>query len=179
MKDGAIKTGENRYQETFGRYYEDFTIGDIYEHRPGRTITEADNTWFTLLTMNQHPLHFDAEYAKHSEFGKPIVNSALTLAIVAGMSVSDVSQKAIANLGWTDISMPAPVFNGDTLYAESEVLGKKESKSRPTQGIVDVMTRAHKGDGTLIMSYKRTVLVPKRGHGVDDKILAAQKTELK
>jgi acyl dehydratase len=177
MKDGVIKTGENRYQETFGRYYEDFKVGDIYEHRPGRTITEADNTWFTLLTMNQHPLHFDAEYARFSEFGKPIVNSALTLAIVAGMSVSDVSQKAIANLGWTDIVMPAPVFNGDTLYAESEVLGKKESKSRPTQGIVDVTTRAHKGDGTLVMSFKRTVLVPKRGHSVDDKILAAKQTD--
>ena len=174
MRDGAVKVGENRYQETFGRYYEDFTIGDVYEHRPGRTISEADNTWFTLLTMNQHPLHFDAEYAKHSEFGKPIVNSALTLAIVAGMSVSDVSQKAIANLGWTDISMPAPVFNGDTIYAESEVLAKKQSKSRPTQGIVTVETRAHKGDGTLIMRYQRTVLVPKRGHGVDDKILAAR-----
>ncbi|MDP7546256.1 MAG: MaoC family dehydratase [Alphaproteobacteria bacterium] len=174
MKDGAIKIGENRYRETFGRYYEDFEIGDVYEHRPGRTISEADNTWFTLLTMNQHPLHFDAEYARFSEFGKPIVNSALTLAVVAGMSVSDVSQKAIANLGWTDISMPAPVFNGDTIYAESEVLGKKESKSRPTQGIVTVETRAHKQDATLIMRYQRTVLVPKRGHGVDDKILAAQ-----
>ncbi|MBL6953619.1 MAG: MaoC family dehydratase [Alphaproteobacteria bacterium] len=174
MKDGAIKIGENRYRETFGRYYEDFEIGDVYEHRPGRTISEADNTWFTLLTMNQHPLHFDAEYARFSEFGKPIVNSALTLAVVAGMSVSDVSQKAIANLGWTDISMPAPVFNGDTIYAESEVLGKKESKSRPTQGIVTVETRAHKQDGSLIMRYQRTVLVPKRGHGVDDKILAAQ-----
>ncbi len=174
MKDGAIKIGENRYRETFGRYYEDFEIGDVYEHRPGRTISEADNTWFTLLTMNQHPLHFDAEYARFSEFGKPIVNSALTLAVVAGMSVSDVSQKAIANLGWTDISMPAPVFNGDTIYAESEVLAKKQSKSRPTQGIVTVETRAHKQDGTLIMRYQRTVLVPKRGHGVDDKILAAQ-----
>lgn len=174
MKDGAIKVGENRYRETFGRYYEDFEIGDVYEHRPGRTISEADNTWFTLLTMNQHPLHFDAEYARFSEFGKPIVNSALTLAVVAGMSVSDVSQKAIANLGWTDISMPAPVFNGDTIYAESEVLGKKESKSRPTQGIVTVETRAHNQDGTLIMRYQRTVLVPKRGHGVEDKILAAQ-----
>jgi itaconyl-CoA hydratase len=174
MRDGAIEIGENRFRETFGRYYEDFEIGHVYEHRPGRTISEADNTWFTLLTMNQHPLHFDAEYARFSEFGKPIVNSALTLAIVAGMSVSDVSQKAIANLGWTDISMPAPVFNGDTIYAESEVLGKKQSKSRPTQGIVTVETRAHKQDATLIMRYQRTVLVPKRGHGVDDKILAAQ-----
>jgi itaconyl-CoA hydratase len=145
-----------------GRYYEEFTVGDTYKHWPGRTITAADNTWFTLLTMNQHPLHFDEEYAKGTEFGKPLVNSALTLAIVAGMSVADVSQKAIANLGWTDIAMPAPVFNGDTLYAESTVLEKRESKSRPTQGIVTVATRAWKQDGTTVMTYKRTVLVPKR-----------------
>ena len=145
-----------------GRYYEDFALGDTYKHWPGRTITAADNTWFTLLTMNQHPLHFDEEYAKGTEFGKPLVNSALTLAIVAGMSVADVSQKAVANLGWTDIVMPAPVFNGDTLYAESTVLEKRESKSRPTQGIVTVATRAWKQDGTTVMTYKRTVLVPKR-----------------
>ena len=145
-----------------GRYYEDFALGDVYKHWPGRTITAADNTWFTLLTMNQHPLHFDEEYAKGTEFGKPLVNSALTLAIVAGMSVADVSQKAIANLGWTDIVMPAPVFNGDTLYAESTVLEKRESKSRPTQGIVTVATRAWKQGGTTVMTYKRTVLVPKR-----------------
>ena len=145
-----------------GRYYEDFAVGDTYQHWPGRTITAADNTWFTLLTMNQHPLHFDEEYAKGTEFGKPLVNSALTLAIVAGMSVADVSQKAIANLGWTDIVMPAPVFNGDTLYAESTVLEKRESKSRPTQGIVTVATRAWKQDGTTVMTYKRTVLVPKQ-----------------
>ncbi|MDP6344549.1 MAG: MaoC family dehydratase [Alphaproteobacteria bacterium] len=169
----AKEVGPNRYQESFGRYFEDFNVGDVYEHRPGRTISEADNTWFTLLTMNQHPLHFDAEYARHSEFGKPVVNSALTLSIVAGMSVSDISQKAIANLGWTDIRMPAPVFNGDTIYAESEVLEKRESKSRPTQGIVSVETRAHKQDGSLVMSYRRSVLVPKRGHGVEDKIAAA------
>jgi itaconyl-CoA hydratase len=145
-----------------GRYYEEFTVGDTYKHWPGRTITAADNTWFTLLTMNQHPLHFDEEYAKGTEFGKPLVNSALTLAIVAGMSVADVSQKAIANLGWTDIVMPAPVFNGDTLYAESTVLEKRESKSRPNQGIVTVATRAWKQDGTTVMTYKRTVLVPRR-----------------
>ncbi len=169
----AVKVGERRYRESPGRYYDDFEVGDIYEHRPGRTISEADNTWFTLLTMNKHPLHFDAAYAAKSEFGKPLVNSALTLSIVVGQSVSDVSQKAIANLGWTDIVMPAPVFVGDTLYAESEVLEKRESKSRPTQGIVSVETRAFKDDGTLVMSYKRTVLVPKRGHGVDDKQAAA------
>ncbi len=174
MSRESIQTGENRYRESFGRYFEEFDVGAVYEHRPGRTISEADNTWFTLLTMNQHPLHFDHEYCRHTEFGKPLVNSALTLSIVAGMSVSDVSQKAIANLGWTDIRMPAPVFHGDTIYAESEVLEKRLSKSRPTQGIVTVETRAHKQDGTEIMSYKRSVLVPKVGHGVDDKVAAAK-----
>ena len=145
-----------------GRYYEDFTAGDTYKHWPGRTITAADNTWFTLLTMNQHPIHFDEEYAKGTEFGKPLVNSTLTLAIVVGMSVQDVSQNAIANLGWTDITMPAPVFNGDTLYAESTVLEKRESKSRPTQGIVSVATRGWKQDGTTVMTFKRSILIPRR-----------------
>lgn len=157
-----------RYREEIGRYYEDFTVGDVYEHRPGRTITETDNSWFTLLTMNTHPLHFDAEYAAKSEFGKPLVNSALTLAIVAGMSVSDTSQKAIANLGWNDIKLTAPVFNGDTIYAESEVLEKRESASRPTQGIVTIKTIGKKADGTVFMSYVRTMLIPKRGHGIDN-----------
>jgi itaconyl-CoA hydratase len=145
-----------------GRYYEDFAVGDTYKHWPGRTVTAADNTWFTLLTMNQHPIHFDEEYAKKTEFGKPLVNSTLTLAIVVGMSVRDVSQNAVANLGWTDIAMPAPVFNGDTLYAESTVLEKRPSKSRPTQGIVTVATRAWKQGGATVMTFKRSVLVPKR-----------------
>jgi itaconyl-CoA hydratase len=145
-----------------GRFYEDFAVGDTYKHWPGRTVTAADNTWFTLLTMNQHPIHFDEEYAKKTEFGKPLVNSTLTLAIVVGMSVRDVSQNAVANLGWTDIAMPAPVFNGDTLYAESTVLEKRASKSRPTQGIVTVATRAWKQDDTTVMTFKRSVLVPKR-----------------
>lgn len=144
-----------------GRVYEEFIVGDVYEHRPGRTISEADNTWFTLLTMNQHPLHFDAEYAAGTEFGQIVVNSCLTLSIVAGMSVGDVSGRAIANLGWTDIRLPTPVFVGDTLYAESEVLAKRESKSRPNQGIVSVRTTGRKADGTEVMSYERTVLVPK------------------
>ena len=157
-----------RYREEIGRYFEDFNVGDVYEHRPGRTISEADNSWFTLLTMNTHPLHFDAEYASKSEFGKPLVNSALTLAIVAGMSVSDTSQKAIANLGWSDIRLTAPVFHGDTIYAESEVLEKRESKSRPTQGVVKIRTTGTKADGTVFMTYVRTMLIPKRGHGVDD-----------
>ncbi len=157
-----------RYRESYGRYYEDFHVGDIYEHRPGRTITEADNTWFTLLTMNTHPLHFDAHYAKKTEFGRPLVNSALTLSIVAGMSVSDLSQKAIANLGWENIKLTAPVFAGDTLYAESEVLAKRESKSRPTQGIVSARTIGTNADGTVVITYDRWFLVPKEGYAVDD-----------
>lgn len=165
----AKPVGDNRYRESYGRYYEDFTVGDIYEHRPGRTISEADNTWFTLLTMNQHPLHFDFAYAEKSEFGKPLVNSCLTLSMVAGMSVSDISQKTIANLGWDKIKLTAPVFIGDTIYAESEVLSKRESESRPTQGIVTVQTTGKKADGTVFMSYERTMLIPKRGHAVDDK----------
>src|SRR3954453_11596478 len=116
MVQTAKRVGENRPRETFGRYYEDFKIGEIYEHRPGRTISETDNTWFALLTMNKHPIHFDAEYAKHSEFGKPLVVSTLTLSVLVGMSVSDTSQKAIANLGWEKITLPKPVFIGDTLY---------------------------------------------------------------
>ena len=115
----AKEVGPGHFRASAGRCFEEFTVGDVYEHRPGRTISEADNTWFTLLTMNQHPLHFDAAYAAKSEFGRPVVNSCLTLSIVAGMSVADVSQKAIANLGWTDIKLPAPVFVGDTVYAES------------------------------------------------------------
>jgi itaconyl-CoA hydratase len=160
--------GGNRYRESYGRYFEEFEIGAIYEHRPGRTVTEADNTWFTLLTMNKHPLHFDTEYAAHSEFGKPLVNSCLTLSIVVGMTVADISQKAIGNLGWNDIKLSAPVFHGDTLYAESEILAKRESKSRPTQGIVTVRTWGKKQDGTVFMSFDRSILVPKQGHGVDD-----------
>jgi len=168
MVYGSKQVGENRYREDVGRYFEDFKVGDIYEHRPGRTISEADNTWFTLITMNKHPVHFDANYAAKSEFGKPLVNSALTLSIVAGMSVSDTSQKAIANLGWNDIRLTAPVFIGDTLYAESEVLDKRESKSRPTQGIVTIKTTGKKADGTVFMTFERAMLIPKRGYGVDD-----------
>tara|TARA_R110002073_G_scaffold22587_16_gene77985 strand:+ start:1111 stop:1629 length:519 start_codon:yes stop_codon:yes gene_type:complete len=165
----AKEVGPNRYRESYGRYLEDFKVGDVYEHRPGRTLTETDNTWFTLLTMNQHPLHFDAEYAKYSEFGKPLMNSCLTLSVVAGMSVSDVSQKTIANLGWDKVKMPAPVFNGDTLYAESEVLAIRESKSRPTQGIVSIKTVGKNQDGIEVISFERAMLIPKRGHAVDDK----------
>lgn len=169
MVQNFRKVGDNTFRETFGRYFEDFEVGHVYEHRPGRTVNETDNTWFTLLTMNTHPLHFDNEYAAASEFGKPLVNSTFTVALVAGMSVSDVSQKAIANLGWKEIRLPAPVFVGDTLYAESEVLDKRESKSRPTAGIVTVKTVGKKSDGTVVCDFDRTMLIPKRGHGVEDR----------
>ncbi|NNM00550.1 MAG: MaoC family dehydratase [Gammaproteobacteria bacterium] len=172
MVQSSTPIGENTYMESFGRYFEDFEVGDRYLHRPGRTISETDNTWFTLLTMNTHPLHFDAEYAKASEFGKPLVASPLTLSIVVGMSVSDLSQKAIANLGWKEIKLPAPVFIGDTLYSESTVLAKRESKSRPTAGIVTATTLGRNQDGTVVCEFERTFLVAKRGHGVDDALAA-------
>ena len=170
MVQNSKQVGPNTFRETFGRYFEDFEVGHIYQHRPGRTISEVDNTWFTLLTMNTHPLHFDAEYAKASEFGKLLVNSAFTVSLVVGMSVSDVSQKAIANLGWKEIKLPAPVFVGDTLYGESEVLEKRESKSRPTAGIVTVRTWGKKSDGTVVCEFDRNILIPKRGHGVEDRV---------
>ena len=169
MVGNVKEISASRFRETFGRYYEDFTVGDVYEHRPGRTITQTDNIWFTLLTINTHPLHFDEEYAKHSEFGRCIVASPFTVALMAGMSVSDVSQKAIANLGWTDIKLTHPVFAGDTLYAESEVLAKRESKSRPDAGIVTVRTLAKNQDGTVVCTFERTILVQRRGHPQDDK----------
>ena len=159
MAGESVKVGENRYRERFGRYFEDFEIGATYEHRPGRTISETDNTWFTLLTMNQHPVHFDAEYARHTEFGKPLVVSTLTLAIVTGLSVPDVSQNAVANLGWDDVKLTAPVFAGDTLYASSEVLEVRPSKSRPGQGLVRVRTTGRNQRGETVITYERTVLV--------------------
>ncbi len=168
MTQTARQVAPGRFRESFGRYYEDFTVGDVYEHRPGRTITQADNTWFTLLTMNTHPLHFDEEYARSSEFGRCIVASPLTVALVVGMSVSDVSQQAIANLGWREIRMTAPLFPGDTLYAESAVLEKRESRSRPGAGIVTVHSRGLNQDGVEVCNFERTILVARRGHGVGE-----------
>jgi itaconyl-CoA hydratase len=169
MIQNVKRLGGQRYRETFGRYYEDFEVGDTYEHRPGRTITETDNTWFTLLTMNTHPLHFDAEYARATEFGRCLVASPLTVALMVGMSVSDVSQKAIANLGWKEIKLTHPVFPGDTLYAESSVLDKRESRSRPDAGVVSVSTVGRNQAGVVVCTFERTILVAKRGHGVEDR----------
>ncbi|HEY2567520.1 MAG TPA: MaoC family dehydratase [Candidatus Aquirickettsiella sp.] len=159
---------ENTFRSNYGRYYEDFEIGHIYQHRPGRTITETDNIWFSLLTMNKHPLHIDNEYGKNTEFRRTIVASGFTVSILGGMSVSDISQKAIANLGWSDIKMPAPLFAGDTLYGESQVLQKRESKSRSNAGIVLIKTWGKNQNGIVVCEYKRSVLVPKRGHAVED-----------
>jgi itaconyl-CoA hydratase len=161
--------GPQRYRETFGRYLEDFTVGDVYEHRPGKTVTEADNHLFTLLTLNQHPLHFDAEYARNTEFGRNVIVSPYTLALLIGMSVSDLSQKAIANLGMDEVRFSKPVFAGDTLYAESEVLEIRESKSRPGQGIVTVRTSGRNQDADEVCIFRRTMLIPARGHAVEDK----------
>jgi acyl dehydratase len=148
-----------------GRYFEDFTVGDVYRHPYGRTVSETDNTWFTLLTNNVHPVHYNADYASRTEFGRPLVVSTLTLAIVTGLSVIDVSQNAVANLAWDGIRMPAPVFAGDTLYAESEVLEARASNSRPTQGLVRVRTRGFNQRGETVMEFERTVLVYRRGEG--------------
>jgi acyl dehydratase len=168
MQSQVDVSGSRVFLASYGRYLEDFRVDDVYEHRPGRTITEADNIHFSLLTMNQHPLHCDGAFAARSEFGKPLVNSAFALAVVVGMTVNDVSYKAIANLGWTDIKLPAPVFPGDVIYARSKVLHVRESRSRPTQGVVTTFTEGYKADGTVFMSFVRFSLIPKRGYAVDD-----------
>lgn len=148
-----------------GRWYEDFVVGEVIKHRPGRTILEADNTWFTLLTNNIHPIHFDRHYASKTPFGRPLVNSAFTLAVVTGLTVLDVSYRSIANLEWEHIRMPAPVFAGDTLYAESVVVEKRESRSKPDRGIVTIDTRAYNQRGELVMEFRRKSLAAKKGSG--------------
>lgn len=165
MREGVIEVAPQRYRESYGRYFEQFVVGDVYEHRPGRTITEADNIWFALLTMNQHPAHCDSHFSKETEFGKPLVLSPLTVAIMTGQSVSDVSQKAVANLGWKDIKMLKPVFVGDTLYSETEVLEKRESEKRPQQGIVTIKTIAKNQDGVIVCEFIRVMLIWKQGFG--------------
>jgi itaconyl-CoA hydratase len=146
-----------------GRFFEDFAVGDVYRHPLGRTVTETDNTWFTLLTMNTNQMHFNAEYAGRSEFRRPLVVSTLTLAIAVGQSVTDLTQNAFANLGWDDITLPNPVFAGDTLYSESLVLDKRESASRPHAGIVTVRTRTLNQGAAEVCSFKRTFYVYRRG----------------
>ena len=145
-----------------GRFLEDFRVGDIYRSRLGRTVSEADNTWFTLLTMNTNQMHFNREFAERTEFGKPLVVSTLTLAIVLGLSVADTSENALANLGWGDITLPRPVYAGDTLWAESEVLTVRESRSRPNCGIVGIRTRGLSQEGQVVIEFTRSFMVFKR-----------------
>jgi acyl dehydratase len=154
-----IRTGENEYTERHGGDYEDFEPGMVINHWPGRTITETDNTWLTLLLMNQHPLHFDENYAAGTEYGRVLVNSSITLALVGGMTVQATSARAIANLGWDRVRLAAPVFVGDTLYARTRVLAKRLSKSRPGQGIVTVETTGLKADRQMVITFERSFLV--------------------
>ena len=147
-----------------GRFFEDFEVGDIYEHPLGRTVTTTDNAWFTLLTQNTAAIHFDRHYAEQTEFGKPLVDSTFTLALVTGQSVTDVSQNVFANLGWDMVRLPNPVFEGDTIYSQSEVLEKRESRSRPDVGIVKVETTGFNQNGKSVITFERTIMVYKRDH---------------
>lgn len=147
-----------------GRFFEDFEVGDVYDHPLGRTVTTTDNVWFTLLTQNTASVHFDHHYASQTEFGKPLVDSTFTVALVTGQSVTDVSQNVFANLGWDEVRLPAPVFEGDTIYSQSEVLEKRESESRRNVGIVSVKTTGYNQEGKVIITFKRTIMVYKEGH---------------
>jgi len=147
-----------------GRVFEDFEVGDVYEHPLGRTVVAADNIWFTCLTMNTNPIHFDVEYASRTEFKRPLVNSCFTLALVTGQSVADLTMNGVANLGWDEVRLPNPLFEGDTVYARSEVLERRESKSRPKVGIVRVKTTGTNQDGKPVIEFTRTFMVWKRGH---------------
>lgn len=146
-----------------GRYFEDFEVGDIYRHRLGRTVTATDNIWFTLLTQNTNPVHFDHNVSTKSTFGRPIVGSTFTLALVTGQSVSDISLNSMTNLGWDEVRLPNPLFEGETVYSQSEVLEKRESKSKPNVGIVTFKTTGYTQDGKVVIEFKRIVLVYKRG----------------
>lgn len=154
---GTVKEGWT------GRFFEDFEVGDIYRCRLGRTITETENIQFTLLTNNTNQIHFNAHYASRTEFKRPLVNSAMTLSVIAGLGVADISENGFA-LGWDYIKLPTPVFAGDTLYSESEVISRRESKSRPDQGIIKVRTRGINQDGLVVIEYERSVMVWKKGH---------------
>lgn len=141
------------------RAYDELEVGAVYRSRFGRTVLDADNVWFTLLTMNTNPIHFDAEHAAKSDWGRLLVDSTFTLALVTGLSVADVSERAV-NLGWREVRLPAPVYSGDTIRAETEVLSKRESESRPGQGIVTVRTRGLNQRDEVVIEFERTIMVP-------------------
>jgi acyl dehydratase len=145
-----------------GRYYEDFDVGDVFRSRLGRTITETDNVWFTCLTMNTNQMHFNTPFTERTRFEQPLVNSAFTLALVVGLTVPDTSENAAANLAWTDVKLPKPVFVGDTLWAESEILDKRESKSNRSVGIVSMRCRGINQRSEVVIEFKRTFMVYRR-----------------
>jgi acyl dehydratase len=153
----------NESKDAAGRSFEDFKVGMIIRHPIGRTVSAADNALTTLLAVNTNPIHFDAHYAAQTEFKRPLVNSPFVLAIVTGLSVADISRYAV-NLGWDEVRLPAPVFEGDTIYAMTEILSARESKSRPHMGVVEVRTTGFNQDGTVVMTFRRSVLVYKRQH---------------
>jgi len=159
---GYRQIGDNRFREVVGFCYEDLQVGVVIEHRPGRTITEMDNVLMSMLSMNDSPLHIDAAFGEQGSWGQPLVSSLVTLSIVAGMAARSTSGKAIANLGWERIQLPAPVFIGDTLYAESEITGKRLSESRPGQGIAHCRTTGRKSSDGVVLSFDRSFLVPTR-----------------
>lgn len=149
-------------EEDRGRFFEDFRVGRRIRHPLGRTIHAADNSWFSLLTQNQNPIHLDRHYSGRTPFGRPLVNSCLTLALATGQSVHDLTRQVVANLGWERVRLPAPLFEGDTLYSESEVLAARPSKSRPDAGVVTVRTTGRNQDGAVVIEFERTFLVWKR-----------------
>ena len=142
-----------------GRFFEDLAVGDVYRSRWGHTVTEADNALFTHLTHNTNPLHFDARYAAGSRWGRILVNSTFTLALVTGMSVNEVTEHAMANLGWEEIKLPNPVFLGDTLYCETEILARRDSKSYPEAGIVRFRSRGINQNGDVVLDYIRSAMI--------------------
>lgn len=164
--DGQSFDGPNRDaampKQWTGRFFEDLDVGDVFRSRLGRTITDADNIWFTTITMNTNQVHFNSEFAAHTRFGKPLVNSCFTLSLVTGLSVCDTSENATANLAWTDISLPAPVFVGDTLWAESEILSLRASASNSDVGIVEMRTRGLNQAGVTVVEFRRTFMLYRR-----------------
>lgn len=164
MRGCLVTTSKEQAPKSWrGRYFEDFSVGDVFRSRLGRTITEADNIWFTCLTMNTNQIHFNTAFAARTRFERPLVNSCLTLALVTGLSVPDTSENAAANLGWTEIRLPAPVYVGDTLFAESEVLDVRESKSNSGVGIIGMRTRGLNERGEVVIEFLRTFMVYRRG----------------
>jgi acyl dehydratase len=172
------ETSAGTYEGWQGRFFEDFTAGDIYYHPLGRTVTTTDNMWFTLLTQNTAKLHFDHHYAAGTGWARPLVNSTFTLALVTGQSVTDISRNVMANLGWDEVRLPAPVFEGDTIYSRSKVLSARESRSHPEVGVVTVATEGYNSEATVVCSFKRTLMVYRRDSAPGRGLLRPPETSL-